>query len=244
MKLRVKPVNRVHCNFNINQVLNTSTEKIKLPTPILENIFAFSPNRDTLGGTAYLIVEKSGNILIDSPHWDETNRNFIIAQGGVSSLIITHRTAIGKAAQIQTDTHCQIIIQEQEAYLLPSAKVTTFHHDYTISDRSLILWTAGHTPGSSCFYYVPLGGVLFSGRHLLPNKNGDPTPLRTSKTFHWFRQIRQVQMLLEKFTPETLNYICPGGNTGYLRGKKFIDQAYQKLNKLDFDKLKNEDIMY
>jgi hypothetical protein len=41
-------------------------------------------------------------------------------------------------------------------------------------------------------------------------------------------------MLLERFTPETLQYICPGANTGFLRGKRVIDNAYERLARGDW----------
>lgn len=211
----------------------------KQPRLVLERIFAFPPNRDTLGGTAYFIVENAVNLLIDCPAWNETNAQFLRQQGGVSVLAITHRGGIGRAEEIQKATGCQILIQEQEAYLLPGLEVTTFQHEFTLSPRCRCIWTPGHSPGSSCFYYNALGGVLFSGRHLLPDRHGEPMPLRTSKTFHWFRQIQSIKSLLEQFAPETLSYICPGANTGALRGKGAIEQAYQRLAQLDFDKLRH-----
>lgn len=212
---------------------NQRTAAIKTPQPILNNIFAFPPNRDTLGGTAYFIVENALNLLIDCPAWNQTNEQFLREQGGVSSLFLTHRGGIGRAREIQDTFGCRIFIQEQEAYLLPGLEVTPFHHELIFSDSCYAIWTPGHSPGSSCLYYAGVGGTLFSGRHLLPNQQGEPIPLRTSKTFHWLRQVRQVKSLIERFTPENLNYICPGANTGFLRGKGVIDQAYQKLSQLD-----------
>lgn len=209
----------------------------KTAQAIWDNIFAFPPNRDTLGGTAYLIVENEGNILIDCPAWDEVNQKFLQDLGGVRSLLITHRGGIGKVQEIQKTFNCEIFIQEQEAYLLPGLRVTTFQQKFTLSALSQAIWTPGHSPGSSCVYYSSEGGILFSGRHLLPNQMREPMPLRTAKTFHWLRQIKSVQALLNRFTPETLNYICPGANTGFLRGKRAIDQAYQRLASLDLKAL-------
>jgi glyoxylase-like metal-dependent hydrolase (beta-lactamase superfamily II) len=134
---------------------------------------------------------------------------------------------------------CKILIQEREAYLLPGLDVIAFQHELTLSSRCYAIWTPGHSPGSSCLYYTGAGGVLFSGRHLLPNQQGEPVPLRTSKTFHWSRQIQSLKFLSERFTPETLNYICPGANTGTLRGKGAIAQAYHRLAQLDLDKLRH-----
>ena len=212
---------------------NQPSHSPKPPRAVLDSIFAFPPNRDTLGGTAYLIVENEGNILLDCPAWDETNQNFLRCCKGVRWLVLTHRGGIGKTAEIQETFGCEVLIQEQEAYLLPGLSVTTFQHKFTISPKATAIWTPGHSPGSSCVYDTSERGVLFSGRHLLPNQMGEPVPLRTAKTFHWPRQIKSVQSLLDRFTPETLQYICPGANTGFLRGKRVIEQAYQRLAQLD-----------
>jgi glyoxylase-like metal-dependent hydrolase (beta-lactamase superfamily II) len=198
-------------------------------------IFAFPPNRDTLGGTSYLIVEKDGNVLIDCPAWDEQSRSFLDAQGGVKQLVITHRGGIGKVRDIQSAFHCDVIIQEQEAYLLPNLKVTPFQENLIISPHLEVIWTSGHSPGTACVYLNACGGVLFSGRHLVVDSQGNPVPLRTAKTFHWLRQIRNVQKLLDRFDRDTLNWICPGGNIGLLRGKSAIEHAYEKLAQLDLE---------
>ena len=212
---------------------NRQPAALKTPRPILKTIFAFPPNRDTLGGTAYLIVENGVKLLIDCPAWNEINEQFLQEQGGVSSLFLTHRGGIGRVREIQESMGCKILIQEQEAYLLPGLDVIPFQHEFTLSPHFSAIWTPGHSPGSSCLYYTGIGGVLFSGRHLLPNQHGEPVPLQTPKTFHWLRQLQSVQSLIKRFTPETLNYICPGANTGPLRGKGIIDQAYYQLAKLD-----------
>lgn len=195
----------------------------KQPTEILPGIFAFPPNRDTLGGTAYFILTSSGNIAIDSPAWNDVNRQFIAARGGANWLVITHRGGIGKTTAIATELGCEVIVQEQEAYLLPELIVTTFHHKFNLNDIIHALWTPGHSPGSSCVYYGGNGGVLFTGRHLLPDRSGEPLPLRTSKTFHWVRQLRSVEAIWQQFPSERpLAYICPGANAGLLRGKGAI----------------------
>jgi glyoxylase-like metal-dependent hydrolase (beta-lactamase superfamily II) len=42
--------------------------------------------------------------------------------------------------------------------------------EFTLDSTIQIFWTPGHSPGSSCLYYRKFGGVLFSGRHLVPNR--------------------------------------------------------------------------
>ncbi len=209
----------------------------KTPHLVLQNVFAFAPNRDTLGGTSYLIVSNSGsdhppNILIDAPAWNQTNREFIISQGGVGHAIVTHRGGLGQMATIAKELACEVIIQEQEAYLLPDTPKTTYHQTYQITlatteEPLQVIWTPGHSPGSACIYYK---GIIFTGRHLLPDRYMNPQPLQTAKTFHWPRQLRSVNKLKELF-PQ-VKFLLPGASSGMLRGQGFIDMtdsAWQTL---------------
>lgn len=232
-------------------VSSTSSEatasKAKLPQPVFpdsDRVFAFAPNRDTLGGTAYLIREQddSGlpkNILVDCPAFNDVNQAFLTECGGVHTLFITHRGGMAQVSDFQKAFDCQVLIQEQEAYLLPTVDTTTFHRSHTLSETSRVFWNPGHSPGSASLYHRTEGGVLFSGRHLLPTREGSPAPLRLSKTFHWPRQLRYAQQLLSDFSPDSLSYICPGASTGFLRGEKKIDNAYQRLQQIDWAALKN-----
>jgi glyoxylase-like metal-dependent hydrolase (beta-lactamase superfamily II) len=199
----------------------------KLPHLILADIFAFTPNRDTLGGTAYFIVNNTGNILIDAPAWHSVNYDFIMSQGGVKWLIVTHRGGMGQTATIAKNLGCEVIVQEQEAYLLPDTTVTTYHRELALTDRVQLLWTPGHSPGSACVYDQAHDGVLFTGRHLLPDRNGNPAPLQTAKTFHWPRQQQQVTRLKQLFPATQLRYILPGASSGLLRGQGYIDVHQQ-----------------
>lgn len=218
----------------------------KEPRAVLDAIFAFPPNRETLGGTAYFIVGKNANFLIDCPPWNDVTQEFLQASGGVKSMLITHREAIGKAKKIQEFTQCEIVIQEQIAYLLPNSSLTCFAKELRISTGDpldevapslTMIWTPGHCPGSSCVYYSAHGGVLFTGRHLLPNQQGLPMPLRFAKTFHWPRQLRSLQYLQQRFTSDNLTYLCPGANTGFLRGEGKIHQAGDRLSSIDITAL-------
>lgn len=227
----------------------------KQPQAAFESVFAFSPNRATLGGTSYLILKNdagdntaphgdgdqnvgesqvgtAGNCLVDCPPWTDETRAFLQGHGGVRWLVITHRDAIAGlkvVREIQAEFHCEVLIQEQEAYLLPGIDLTPFHREQAIAPDLEILWTPGYSPGASCVYLHRHGGVLFSGRHLLPTPKGDLRPQQQPKTFHWPRQLRSVEALRSRFTAETLAHCCPGANVGFLRGNKSVDNAYSHL---------------
>jgi glyoxylase-like metal-dependent hydrolase (beta-lactamase superfamily II) len=159
-------------------------------------------------------------------------------------LFLTHRGGMSQnIGQIQADFGCEVLVQEQEAYLLPKVKVKTFERELSIAENRAI-WTPGHSPGSSCFYWHHHGGVLFSGRHLLPDRDGNPVPIRTKKTFHWFRQLNSVEVLRDRFKDETLNYLCPGANTGFLRAKRAIAKPYKALSQLDLQALRHTQALF
>ena len=228
---------------NSTKIDRAGSVNTKSPRLILPGIFAFAPNRDTLGATSYFIVNKIGNILLDCPALNQTNLEFIQARGGISSLVITHRGSIGKSVlEMQKTLNCQVIIQEQESYLLPEVEVTSFGENVFIAEDLELIWTCGHSPGSSCLYMAQQGGILFTGRHLLPKSQTEVAPLRTAKTFHWGRQLNNVKLLRDRFSVDTLKYILPGANTGYLRGKGYIDNAYERLSALDLTALRLAEI--
>lgn len=220
--------------------ITAGTSNNRVPRPIMPGIFAFTPNRDTLGATSYLIVDNIGNILLDCPAWHQANQEFIQSQGGIDYLVISHRGGIGKnVLQMQQTFNCKLLVQEQEAYLLPEVEVTPFADSLSLSPELELIWTPGHSPGSSCLYWQQQGGVLFTGRHLLPKSQTEIVPLRTAKTFHWWRQLNSIAKLRDRFNYENLKYILPGANTGYLRGTGYIDNAYQQLQALDLTTLRS-----
>ncbi len=212
-----------------NQAAN---QPIKPPREILTGIYAFPPNRETLGGTSYFIQTQQGNILVDCPGWNNQQQSvfgeFFHQQGGVHWLFLTHRDGMSQVRKLQSALDCEVIVQEQEAYLLPEVTVTSFVEEISLGE-AIGIWTCGYSPGSCCLYVPWQGGVLFSGRHLLVNPNGELAPISSRKTFHWRRQLRNVKKLQARFSPETLNYICPGANTGFLRGKGVVENGYEQL---------------
>lgn len=210
---------------------------VKKPRQLLDGLFVFPPNRETLGGTSYLIVENGGNILLDSPPPTEDTLRFL-QEMGVRWWFFTHRGNQGKSVKLlHCALNCEILTQEQEAYLLPEIPLTSFREDIILNNHCYGFWTSGHSPGSACFYWGRHQGVLFTGRHLIPNQQGEPMPLRTAKTFHWLRQLRNVKTICARFSPSSLNYLCPGANTGFLRGKGLIEQPLAHLCTLDFGTL-------
>lgn len=235
----------LHClafSSKITPVTSSSAEP-KLPRPVFAAaepaVYAFPPNRETLGGTAYLLDHPDGSILIDTPAWTAENQQFLANLAHpVKWLFLTQRGGIGQQLlALQQTLQCAVLIQEQEAYLIPEVASTTFHQTFDLTPTIAAIWTPGHSPGASCLYSPSHGGILFSGRHLLPDRQGRPVPLRTAKTFHWPRQLRSIAALRDRFRTTPLQYICPGASIGWLRGALAIDNANRQLRELDLAQL-------
>lgn len=205
----------------------------KLPRQILPNLYRFAPNRETLGGTAYLLITPEGNVLIDCPVWNEEIQEWLGNRGPVRWLCLTHRDGHSpKLKAIQESLGCQVIVQEQEAYLVPPLPTCRFRDQLNISPSLTAVWTTGHSPGSACYYWAENGGVLFTGRHLLPDGEGHMTRLRQPKTFHWPRQQASVRKIYDYLQELPLRAVCPGGNIGYLRGKDWLEYPRNTLREL------------
>jgi len=192
---------------------------------VFDDLLSFKPNRHTLGGTAYLIAGGGpdgppGNWLVDTPLWSDEHRALIERAGGLAGIFLTHRGAIGEVDQFARHFDCPIHIHEQEAYLVTArdVRVVPVTGDGPLAEGLTALWTPGHSPGSTCLLWVAHGGVLFTGRHLLPDGRGHAAPVRVSKTFHWPRQLASV----EKLTGYSYRHLCPGAAIGLLRGERTI----------------------
>ncbi|MBJ7899984.1 MAG: MBL fold metallo-hydrolase [Cyanobacteria bacterium RI_101] len=202
----------------------------KPPRLILPGLYRFPPNRDTLGGTAYFCLHPQGNLLIDAPPQTPETESLLLDQGGVRYLVLTQRDGAGPALGAwQKRFNFEIVVQEQEAYLLPQLRRVTFADQLTLAPELTLLWTPGYSPGALCLYDRRQGGVLFTGRHLTPDAQGQPQPLRSAKTFHWRRQLKSVAKLQAYFAQESLAYLCPGAYTGFLRGRDYISPALPAL---------------
>lgn len=212
----------------------------KLPQVLLPSLLAWRPSQTPSSSTTYLIVENGGNILIDPPAWTTEFQDFLAQYSSIRHILITHRDAVTNALKpLQQKYHAQIWLQEQAAYLIPEVELTTFTETAAIAADIKAIWTPGYSPDSTCFYR-PSAGILFTGRHLLLDRQGNLQLLRRAKTFHWFRQLKSVAKLRDRFTPETLKAVCPGihplGETAWLSRP----QVYAQLTALDLVALRRQ----
>ncbi len=230
------------------------------PQPVLPGLWLFAPSRDSHGGSAWWLEHPDGGLLIDCPGWTEANLAFLARQAG-GRIVLTSREGHGRCRRFQQALGWPVLVQEQEAYLLPGVeRLETFAAARQLSPRLHLLWTPGPTPGSCVLLASgcgaptgdaggPGGGqpdddlagqqgdILFCGRLLSPTAPGLAAPLRTARSFHWGRWLGSLDALRRRLPPDSPRWIASGAGLGALRGGKLIKGGRALLEELDLEAL-------
>ena len=230
------------------------------PQPVLPGLWLFAPSRDSHGGSAWWLEHPDGGLLIDCPGWTEANLAFLARQA-VGRIVLTSREGHGRCRRFQQALGWPVLVQEQEAYLLPGVeRLETFAAERQLSPRLQLLWTPGPTPGSCVLLASGCGvpaadseqsgaaqpadkpaaqpaDILFCGRLLSPTGPGLAAPLRSARSFHWGRWLRSLEALRRRLPPHSPRWIASGAGLGALRGGKLIEGGRAVLEGLDLEAL-------
>ena len=169
--------------------------------------------------------------LIDCPKATEEVINDLkeLSGGICPKVVLTNRDAHHEASILNRKLGWPLIVQEQEAYLLPNVEnLETFSDQLTISSAGRVLWTPGPTPGSCVLHVSPPWNVLFCGRLLIPISIDELLPLRTKSTFHWSSQEKSL-INLRRWIPSKvpLELASGVGMTSSDQGKLFPWNAWK-----------------
>ncbi len=168
------------------------------PLLVARDIWAFPENEESKGTISWWVGCRDESLLIDCPAVNDANISFLKdhASGKPASILLTSREGHGRVGALVRSLGWPVLVQEQEAYLLPGIeRLKTFQEEYVTRAGVRLLWTPGPTPGS-CVAYVPAPwNVLFCGRLLVHVAVGRLAGLRTRKTFHWPRQLQSLKKL-------------------------------------------------
>ena len=218
------------------------------PQPVRPNLFLFAPNRDSQGGSAWWLELADRDLLIDGPALSEANLAFLrqrAARRGATApppwIVLTGREGHGRCRRLQQALGWPVLVQEQEAYLLPGvAPLHTFAAEHQLAEGVRLLWTPGPSPGS-CVLHVRVGADggteavdgLFCGRLLVPLAPGRLGPLISRRTFHGPRQLRSLARLRAWLPTGSPEWIATGAGLGALRGEKLVGQGAALLAGID-----------
>ena len=200
-------------------------------TPLGSNLWVFSPSRDSDGGSAWLLRTTAGRtVLLDVPLLEEAHLE-LLAQQPPGWIVLSHRQGHGRCRRLQERLGWPVVVQEQEAYLLPTVpNRLTFAHQLELEPGLQLLWTPGPTPGSCCLHWCQQGrNVLFSGRLLWPRSDGGVELRQTPSTFHGPRQQRSLERLRTWLGVEQPAQIACAAGLGPLRGAKLVERGSEAL---------------
>ena len=203
--------------------LTSSLEQGRPPQQIREDLWLFPPNRDCLGGSSWWRDCVPEPVLIDCPPLTEATLQALerLAAGRIPRLLLTNREGHGRVRRLQERLGWPVLVQEQEAYLLPGVDpLETFAQTHRTAAGLRLLWTPGPTPGS-CVVHAPAPwNVLFCGRLLVPVAVGVLAGLQHRRTFHWPRQQRSLERLRDWVGSDPLPSLASGAGLGALRGER------------------------
>ncbi len=210
------------------------------PRQIRPGLWLFAPNRDSSGGSSWLVeaaaagAEGCGDLLIDCPGLTAANLAFLQARPAPGTLVLTGRDGHGRTRRLQEALGWTVLVQEQEAYLLPGVTdLIRFGQEHALARGVRLLWTPGVSPGSCVLHLATPGwDGLFCGRLLLPVAPARLAPLRTAACFHWPRQLRSLERLRQWLPAGSPAWIATGGGLGALRGGTLVEGGAALLQAL------------
>lgn len=195
------------------------------PQQVKDWLWVFPPNRDCRGGTAWWLDCQTEPLLIDCPPLTTATLEALqeLASGRSARILLTSREGHGRMRQLQEATGWPVVVQEQEAYLLPGLQqIETFQDQYSTRSGVRLLWTPGPTPGSCVAFAPHQWNVMFCGRLLIPVGVDHLAPIRQRRTFHWPRQQRSLEKLLDWLPANACPSLASGAGLGALRGAKLM----------------------
>jgi len=170
------------------------------PTHVVDNVyFCGFTSESSFGAWAYLIVrpdERGGNVLVDSPRFNNPLVRRIEEMGGVRLMFLSHRDDIADHAKFAAHFHCPRIMHEAEsASARGIERVITGTNPARIDDELQIIPTPGHTRGHQVLLYRDK--VLFTGDHLAWSPERKTlTAFRDVCWYSWTDQTRSMEKLL------------------------------------------------
>ncbi|MFO0076428.1 MAG: MBL fold metallo-hydrolase [Cyanobacteriota bacterium] len=202
----------------------------------------FPPNPRTHGGSSWFLETRGGGLLVDTPPDSEATFAFLEARAQASPgwIVLLGRDGHGSCRRVQERMGWPVLVQEQEAYLLPGLpRLESFARDHQLAEGVDLLWTPGPSPGA-CVVHVRRAGWdgLFCGRLLVPLAPGRLGPLRHRRSFHWSRQLESVERLRRWLPAGSPEWVATGAGLGALRGEKLVAAASQMLRELDLEELR------
>src|SRR5580704_18183820 len=126
------------------------------PVHVVDDVyFCGFTSEASFGAWSYLIVrpqQQGGNVLVDSPRFNNPLAKRIEEMGGVNLMLLSHRDDIADHAKFAAHFHCSRVMHEAEnASARGIERVIRGVDPQRIDDDLLLIPTPGHTCGHQVF---------------------------------------------------------------------------------------------
>ncbi len=178
------------------------------PELITENIYACGfAAQSSYGASSYLILRPNGNVLVDSPRFNERLARRIGEMGGVALMILTHRDDVADHAKFHNRFGCERVIHEMDSTRSTNSaeRKLSGGHPIQLGDDLLVVPTPGHTPGHQVILYNEK--FLFGGDHLWWSEQRGR--LHASPDVCWYSWPEQVRSM-ERLQEFRFEWVLPG----------------------------------
>lgn len=196
------------------------------PAPVAENVFFCGYTAESsFGAFSYLIVRRSGNVMVDSPRFAMPLVRNIAARGGVATLLLTHRDDVADHRKFHERFDCRRVLHRDDVTAgTASVEFQPAGRDPIRIDEDLVMLPVpGHTRGHAVYLYQDR--FLFSGDHLAWDERRNRLyAFRGACWYSWDEQIESMERLLDY----RFEWVLPGhGRPVHLPA----DQMHEELGK-------------
>ena len=196
------------------------------PRAIREGLWVFPPNQQANGSTSWWLDCDPEPLLIDCPSFSEETLKGLkkLARGRSALIILTNRDAHGQIREFQEELGWPVLLQEQEAYLLPSvSELKTFEDKVSTKSGINLLWTPGPSPGSCIALAQGPWNVIFCGRLLIPVGFNQLAGIKHPRTFHWPRHLQSLEKVRKWIPSDARPGLASGANLSLLGSRLIVD---------------------
>lgn len=177
------------------------------PDPITERVYHMGyHSRDSFGAASYLLVRKAGNVLVDSPRYNDGLAKRVEALGGVRYLYLTHQDDVADHKRWAEKFNAERVLHKDD--VSGDTKDVEIQVEgeepVALEDDLLVIPVPGHTKGHTVLLHDE---VLFTGDHLAYSpKRETLTAFRGACWYDWGEQTKSMRRLSEY----RFSWVLPG----------------------------------
>ncbi len=210
----------------------STAEQESIPQQLKDGLWVFPPNLRANRCISWWLDCHPEPVLIDCPPLNSETLGALktLSSGRSCRILLTNRESHGRVRELQESFGWPVLVQEQEAYLLPGlSELESFGEEHMTTSGVCLLWTPGPTPGSCVVYARSPWNVLFCGRLLIHLDSGRLSSVHGKSTFHWTRQQKSLKKLRNWVPLNSLPQLASGVGHGRSVGSELLPwEAWQE----------------